>query len=97
LIKKLGKFEKNSRKQPTKRGKEEKWQDKSKALLYFMDQFYNPFPAVDGRLLHVSGCGKFNKHQFEYKEKKEVALSVKTAALESGHSSSLSDISIQTS
>ena len=39
-----------------------------------MDQFYNPFPFVDGMLLHVSGCGKFNKHQFEYKEEKEVAL-----------------------
>ena len=62
-----------------------------------MDQFYNPFPFVDGMLLHVSWCGKFNKHQFEYKEDKEVALLVKTAVLESGHSSFLFDIPIQTS
>jgi len=62
-----------------------------------MDLFYNPFPFVHGMLLHVSGCGKFNKHQFEYKEEKEVALFVKTTVLESGHFSFISDISIQTS
>jgi hypothetical protein len=62
-----------------------------------MDQFYNLFPFAHGMLLHVSGCGKLNKHQFEYKEEKEVALLVKTAVLESGHSSFLPDISIQTS
>jgi hypothetical protein len=42
-----------------------------------MDQFYNPFPFIDGRLLHVSVCGKFNKHHFEYKEEKKVAFLVK--------------------
>jgi len=62
-----------------------------------MDQFYNPFPFVDGRLLHVSGFGKFNKHHFEYKKEKDAALLAKTAVLESGHSSFLSDISLQTS
>jgi hypothetical protein len=62
-----------------------------------MDQFYNPLPFVDGGLLHVSGCGKFNKRHFEYKEEKEVELIAKTAVLESGHSSSVSDISIQIS
>jgi hypothetical protein len=61
-----------------------------------MDQFYNLFPFVHGMLLHVSGSGKFNKHQFEYKEEKEVSLLVKTAVFESGNSSFLSDISIQT-
>jgi len=62
-----------------------------------MDQFYNPFPFVDGRLLHVSWCGKFNKQHFEYKKEKEVALFGKTAVLESGHSSFLPDVSTQTS
>jgi len=62
-----------------------------------MDQFYNPFPFVDGRMLRVSGCGKFNKHHFEYKKEEDVALLVKTAVLESSHSFFLSDISIQTS
>jgi hypothetical protein len=62
-----------------------------------MDQFYNPFPFVNGRPLHVSGCGKFNKHHFEYKEEKQVALLAKTAVLESGHTPPLSDISTQIS
>jgi hypothetical protein len=62
-----------------------------------MDQFYNPFPFVNGRLLRVSACGKFNKHQFEYKEEKEVAFLVKTAVLEAGHSSSLPNVSTQIS
>jgi hypothetical protein len=59
-----------------------------------MVHFYNPLPFVDGGLLHVSGCGKFNKRHFEYKEEKEVELIVKTAVLESRHSSSLSDIRV---
>jgi hypothetical protein len=83
---------KNRRKQPAKRGTEEKWLDKSKAILHFTDHFYNPLHFVVGRLLYVSGCTKFNRHNFEYKGEKEIALLVKISVLESGHCCSFSDV-----